>query len=172
VTSSLVDVPEVLAEVDLPELRALLHPERELWSAGQLRSLTREVAGELATTLLVTARYRSDQRWWARLALTGGVELWLLSWLPGQATRPHDHGGASGSFTVLRGTLSETFRYPRGTVQRGERQTGETIAFGAGRAHVVANTGIEAALSVHAYSPPLMPTREYASLADLGGVES
>jgi hypothetical protein len=112
VTSSLVVVPEVHPEVDLPELRALLHPERELWSAGQLRTLTRQVSAELTTALLVSARYRSDRRWWARLALTDGVELWLLSWLPGQATRPHDHGGASGSFTVVRGTLSETFRYP------------------------------------------------------------
>lgn len=153
--------------MDSPELRALLHPERELWNAGQLRALTRQVSTDLVTALLVTARYRSDQRWWSRLALTGGVELWLLSWLPGQATRPHDHGGASGSFTVVRGRLSETFRYPRGSVQRGERATGETVAFGAGRAHVVANTGIEAALSVHAYSPPQVPTREYTSLTDL-----
>jgi hypothetical protein len=67
----------------------------------------------------------------------------------------------------VRGTLSETFHLPRGTVQRGERQVGETVAFGAGRAHVVANSGTEAALSVHAYSPPLVPTREYRNLADL-----
>jgi hypothetical protein len=38
---------------------------------------------------------------WARLALTGGVELWLLLWLPGQQTTPPDHGVASGSFAVL-----------------------------------------------------------------------
>lgn len=166
-TSLLADAPEVHAGVDFAELRALLHPDRELWSAGQLRSLTRRVSAELTSAVVVLARYRCDQRWWARLALTRGVELWLLSWLPGQATRPHDHGGASGSFTVVRGTLSETFRYPRGTVRQGERRAGETVAFGGGRAHVVANSGVEAALSVHAYSPPLVPTREYASLADV-----
>jgi predicted metal-dependent enzyme (double-stranded beta helix superfamily) len=169
-TSSFVDAPDVLSDVDLPELRAMLHPKRELWSARQLRRLTRRVSAELSTALLVAARYRSDQRWWARLALTSGVELWLLSWLPGQATSPHDHGGASGSFTVVRGTLSENFRYPRGVVQRGVRRAGETVAFGADRAHVVANAGIEAALSVHAYSPPLMPTREYSSLAELSAL--
>jgi predicted metal-dependent enzyme (double-stranded beta helix superfamily) len=156
-----------LSLVDVPGLDVLVDPERVSWSAGQLRSLTRQVSTELSTALLVTARYRSDQRWRARLALTGGVEVWLLSWLPGQATRPHDHGGASGSFTVVRGALSETFRYPRGSVQRGERRAGETVAFGAGRAHIVANTGPEAALSVHAYSPPMVPTREFSGLDDI-----
>ncbi|GAA4414054.1 cysteine dioxygenase family protein [Actinokineospora soli] len=146
---------------------ALLHPTRDIWSVRQLRSLTQQVSAQFGADLAEIAQYDPTSRWWTRLALTCGVELWLLSWLPGQCTPAHDHGGAAGSFTVVRGALTERYRYPQQPEQRGLRRAGETIAFGAGRAHVVANTSLTPALSVHAYSPPLVDTREYASLADI-----
>ena len=153
-----------LAETGLP---GLLHPSRLLWTAAELADLTERVTHELAEPLADVLRFDSDQRWWARLALTDGVELWLLSWLPGQHTQPHDHGGASGSFTVLRGELAEEYRYPGGPIRSRSHATGTGLGFGAGRAHQVLNRGEVPAASVHAYSPPLVPTREYASLADV-----
>ncbi|HVW41519.1 MAG TPA: cysteine dioxygenase family protein [Amycolatopsis sp.] len=150
----------------LPEsLAGLLHPERLLWTPRELAELTGAVAREFAGPLTALLHFDAEQRWWARLALTDGVELWLLSWLPGQQTAPHDHGGASGSFAVLRGTLSEEYRYPAGPVRRRTHVAGEGLGFGPGRAHQV--TGVEPAASVHAYSPPLVATREYATLADV-----
>lgn len=153
--------------LDVPTLTALLHPDRELWSPSDLRELTSRTAGELATALLDLVSYVPNQRWWTRLALTHAVELWLLSWLPGQRTEPHDHGGAVGSFTVLTGTLTESYRYPGHPIRRAHRPTGVTVAFGAGRAHQVGNQHSPPAASVHAYSPPLVPTRQYSSLLDL-----
>ncbi|WP_020661939.1 cysteine dioxygenase [Amycolatopsis benzoatilytica] len=150
-----------------PLLAELLHPSRLLWTPRELAGLTRAVATELTTGLRGILRFDEDQRWWARLALTGGVELWLLSWLPGQHTKPHDHGGAAGSFTVLQGELGEEYRYPGGPVRRRTHAAGEGIGFGAGRAHQVLGVSDEPAASVHAYSPPLVQTREYASLADV-----
>src|SRR3712207_8332217 len=35
------------------------------------------------------------------------AQVWLLSWLPGQGTGLHDHGGSAGALAVVRGTLSE-----------------------------------------------------------------
>lgn len=150
-----------------PLLPELLHPSRLLWTPRELADLTRTVTTELTTGLREVLRFDEDRRWWARLALTDGVELWLLSWLPGQTTKPHDHGGASGSFTVLQGELGEEYRYPGGPVRRRTHLAGQGIGFGAGRAHQVLGVGSEPAASVHAYSPPLVPTREYASLADV-----
>ncbi|MEU4803635.1 cysteine dioxygenase family protein [Actinosynnema sp. NPDC023587] len=155
--------------LDVRLFRDLLHPSRELWTPRELRELTSYVAGELTTPLLSILSFDAEQRWWARLALTEGVELWLLSWLPGQGTEPHDHGGAAGSFTVLTGELSEDYRYPGGPVRSTVRGVGSSIGFGAGRAHQVTNRGTRGASSVHAYSPPLVPTREYPSLADIPG---
>ncbi|RZQ59583.1 cysteine dioxygenase [Amycolatopsis suaedae] len=159
--------PETHPELTDPLLIDLLHPERLLWTPRELAELTRTVATELTGGLRRILRFDADRRWWARLALTDGVELWLLSWLPGQRTAPHDHGGASGSFTVLQGELAEEYRYPGGPVRQRTHVVGDGIGFGAGRAHQVTGAGATPSASVHAYSPPLVATRQYASLADI-----
>ncbi|GLY71136.1 cysteine dioxygenase [Amycolatopsis taiwanensis] len=158
---------DVHADADLLPLRRLIHAERDLWTPAQLRELTTKTAAELGTPLLRLARFVPEKRWWARLALTTGVELWLLSWLPGQGTRPHDHGGAAGAFTVLSGSLSENYRYPGGPIRHAHRHQGAAVGFGAGHAHQMTNRGHLPASSVHAYSPPLVPTREYRSLHEI-----
>lgn len=163
ITSATADL-EVHPELDPVVLRALTDPGRALWTPRDLRGLTARAADTLAAPLANIVRYVPHQRWWTRLALTWGVEVWLLSWLPGQGTRPHDHGGAVGAFTVLTGALTETYRYPGRPIRRVERPAGATIGFGAERAHEVRNFGDAPAVSLHAYSPPLVPTREYASL--------
>ncbi|HEU5470102.1 MAG TPA: cysteine dioxygenase family protein [Actinophytocola sp.] len=151
----------------LPRLAELLAPRRPQWTPAELRGLTSAVLAELAGPTFGLLRFASPDRWWTRLALTEEVELWLLSWLPGQGTAPHDHGGAAGAFTVLHGELAETFRYPSGPIRSVLHGTGAGVGFGSGRAHQVRNLGPGKAASVHAYSPPLVPTREYASLRDI-----
>ena len=46
-------------------------------------------------------------RYYARLLADHDHEAWLLTWLPGQGTPWHDHGGSAGSFVVLQGVLTE-----------------------------------------------------------------
>jgi predicted metal-dependent enzyme (double-stranded beta helix superfamily) len=150
-----------------PSLDDLVRARGPLWTPADLRDLVSTVGTAHRDELLAQVRFASPHRWWARLALTEEVEVWLLSWLPGQHTAPHDHGGASGAFSVVLGSLSETYRYPGADVARRSHATGDAIGFGAGRAHQVWNTGREKAASVHAYSPPLVPTREYDSLWDI-----
>jgi hypothetical protein len=154
-------------QVRLSRLEDLLTPRRPLWTPAELRGLTTAVAVEFTAPLLDILRFVSPDRWWTRLALTTEVELWLLSWLPGQGTAPHDHGGAAGAFTVLTGELSETYRYPAGPIRNLLHDIGTAVGFGAGRAHQLRNLGPARAASVHAYSPPLVPTREYVSLRDI-----
>jgi predicted metal-dependent enzyme (double-stranded beta helix superfamily) len=148
-------------------LSALVRRRGPLWTPTELHELVSTIGVRHGEELLAQVRFASPQRWWARLALTEEVEVWLLSWLPGQHTEPHDHGGASGAFSVVLGSLSETYRYPGGDVRQRTHTPGSSIGFGAGRAHQVWNTSREKAATVHAYSPPLVPTREYASLWDI-----
>ncbi|TDV54059.1 cysteine dioxygenase [Actinophytocola oryzae] len=156
-----------MSTATLPSFDALVQPLSPVWTPAQLRDLVSTVAATRGTELLEQVRFASPQRWWARLALTEEVEVWLLSWLPGQHTAPHDHGGASGAFSVVLGEMSETYRYPEGEIRRQTHGLGATIGFGAGHAHQMWNTSTKPAASVHAYSPPLVPTREYASLLDI-----
>ena len=158
---------DIHPDVADPLLVDLVHPDRPQWTPRELRDLTATVASELTMPLLNVLQYGHSRRWWARLALTSGVELWLLSWLPGQGTGPHDHGGAAGAFTVLLGELAEDYRYPSGPIRYLGHTVGNAIGFGAGRAHDLRNAGTAPTASVHAYSPPLVPTREYASLHDV-----
>ena len=52
-------------------------------------------------------RYDPISRYYARLASEPDFEAWLLTWLPGQGTEWHDHGGSAGAFVVVRGELTE-----------------------------------------------------------------
>ena len=56
------------------------------------------------------ARVRLDPegRWYERIHMTDDYEVWLISWLPGQSTGFHDHGGSAGAFGVVWGALDES----------------------------------------------------------------
>lgn len=105
---------------------------------------------------LERVRLSADERWYERLYRDDEREAWLISWLPGQATGFHDHGGVRGAFAVALGILQEhdldvvrtlTFDQVRG--------------FGPGYVHDVRNSSVAPAVSVHVYSPPLSVMNRY-----------
>ena len=55
----------------------------------------------------VAPRFNPLDRWYHRLHVADDHEVWLLTWLPGQGTEWHDHGGSAGAFHVFSGTLTE-----------------------------------------------------------------
>lgn len=76
--------------------------------------------------------------------------MWLLSWVPGQGSGPHDHGASSGVLTVLEGELTE--HHTRGRLALG---SGSQRVFAPGYAHEVVNDTLEGAVSLHVYFPGL-----------------
>ena len=109
---------------------------------------------------LPRVRLSPQGRWYERLQHDGDLEIWLISWLPGQTTGLHDHGGSRGAFAIALGTLEEQ---DLGTVRR--LGAGECRAFGADYIHEVRNVSTAPAVSVHAYSPQLTTMNRY-ELAD------
>ena len=113
--------------------------------------------------------FDEHERWHQRIYRDKCIDIWLISWLPSQGTELHDHGGSSGAFTVLTGALTESVPcgYGDGRVQirDTERAAGDAVKFGRHYIHDVRNTGTQAAISVHAYSPPLSSMTYY----DLAG---
>jgi predicted metal-dependent enzyme (double-stranded beta helix superfamily) len=111
----------------------------------------------------VAPRFNPADRWYHRLAVADDHEVWLLTWLPGQGTDLHDHGGSSGAFLVVGGTLTEE------TVTAGEppRITSRELGEGAGRRfgprhiHRVTNRSARPAISVHVYGPALTTMTRY-----------
>ena len=97
------------------------------------------------------ARHFHPRYWptWIGIAL-----IWLLSWLPGQHTDLHDHGGATGAFTVVSGTLTESTARQDGSGERSQQLVaGQSRAFGPNYIHQVRNLGVDPAVSIHVYRP-------------------
>jgi Cysteine dioxygenase type I len=101
-------------------------------------------------------------RWHLRLCGAADYDVWLESWLPGQGTGWHDHGGSAGVMVVVRGELEERIPVLGGVVTQ-VRHIPEGLARPLRRrqVHELANVSLTPALSVHVYSPPLAATRGY-----------
>ncbi|MFD5820001.1 cysteine dioxygenase [Streptomyces sp. NPDC059618] len=135
---------------DILEVPHLLQPPREHPSTvAEFAGLARSIAADRPRWEHLV-RYDAASRWYHRLSTGPGYEVWLLSWVPGQGSGLHDHGGSSGVLTVLDGALTE--RTERGTRALG---SGAQRVFAPGYVHEVVNDSLEPAVSLHIYYPGL-----------------
>jgi mannose-6-phosphate isomerase-like protein (cupin superfamily) len=114
-------------------------------------------------------RFSAASRWYGRIGGDDHHEAWLLTWLSGQATDLHDHGGSAGAFVVVGGTLTEQVvdtdhllgnRHP--VVPREVTlPTGAARAFGPRHVHRITNAGTVPAVSLHVYAPALREMTRY-----------
>ncbi|MGF1428092.1 cysteine dioxygenase [Kitasatospora sp. LaBMicrA B282] len=126
-----------------------------------LRALVTELA-ERPQEWIHRVRLSVDERWYEQLSLTEDHEVWLISWLPGQSTGFHDHGGSRGAFTVALGELEElSLGGTDGALHTRRLPTGAARSFGPDFLHDVRNTGAGPAVTIHAYSPPLDEMARY-----------
>jgi hypothetical protein len=159
--------PETAGEIGSPDGVGEIVPHL---SPLQLLQFTRFYAGEVAAGQYPWIDYDEAERWHQRIHRDQRVDVWLISWLTAQGTELHDHGGSSGAFTVISGSLTESVLLPgrrRGSARRRdtERPAGESVVFGPRYVHDVHNTRTAPSVSVHAYSPPLTSMTYY----DLAG---
>ena len=96
---------------------------------------------------MARVRLRADRRWYERLHRgADSRHVWLIAWLPGQATGFHDHGASSGAFAVVLGLAGG--HHPQegaGLWTRGSAGLWTMIA------DDVRNTSNAPAISIHAY---------------------
>ncbi|MEV0428978.1 cysteine dioxygenase family protein [Micromonospora sp. NPDC050495] len=112
----------------------------------------------------VPLRFDRAERWYARLAAGDAHEVWALSWLPGQGTDLHDHGGSAGAFLVVAGTLTEE-TVSGGRLRPHRLAPGVGRRFGPRHVHVVTNRDRLPAVSVHVYRPALRRMTRYHLVA-------
>jgi predicted metal-dependent enzyme (double-stranded beta helix superfamily) len=136
--------------------------ERKLLTPQQLAAEVRRLTANPAEWV-TRVRLDPEGRWYEQIRVNDACELWLISWLPGQSTGFHDHGGANGAFGVVWGQLEEHTVArekvsPRATVIT----AGKVRPFGPHHVHDVRNASAgTVAVSVHAYSPPLSAMTRY-----------
>ncbi|WP_448639081.1 cysteine dioxygenase [Geodermatophilus sp. URMC 63] len=160
-----------------------VHPDSPAAGTDAVNRSTSATA--LAAALLAAAdawaplvRHRPHSRWTQLLpaehaaalvdpslaADLAAAQVWLLSWLPGQGTPLHDHGGSAGAFAVIGGVLTEDVVGGRpGAVREAatELWAGRVRPFGPHHVHRVTNRGIRPAVSVHVYTPGLSTMNRY-----------
>jgi predicted metal-dependent enzyme (double-stranded beta helix superfamily) len=130
-------------------------------TVAELDELVRDLASRPAEWI-TQVRLDSDGRWYQRIQLSDQHEVWLISWLPGQSTGFHDHGGSAGAFAVVWGSLEE-----RNVGSSRVVDAGSARSFGPKYIHDVVNSSAgSVAVSVHAYSPPLSEMTRYTLTPD------
>jgi len=137
----------------------LLHAPTPL-ALADLTSLTRQVAAEVRDGIHPVV-VDPDHRWYRLLRSDAFVDVWLISWATEQSAELHDHGGSLGALTVVSGELTEQRWTGTGLAARRLR-AGSSAGFPLGHVHDVGNPDPTAAVSVHAYSPPLSAMSYYA----------
>lgn len=142
-------------------------PSRAVLSRADLTALVRSIADSPHRW---QPRLRipdaGEDRWWTRLSTDSRVDVWLLSWLPGQATELHDHGWSAAAFSVVRGRLIEVRVEHTGGRVSYTRAPGSVTRIAPGVVHDVRGSGRGPAVSIHAYSPPLAQMTYYAADTD------
>jgi hypothetical protein len=147
-----------------------------------LAALARRYAADPSSWPLAP-HFDATSRWYSRIGGDSSHEAWLLTWLPGQSTDLHDHGGSAGAFVVVSGVLTEQV-VPGGGPEQvvpvgGPEQVvpgggpepvvprevslgeGSARAFGPRHVHRIVNAGTEPAVSLHVYAPALRVMTRY-----------
>jgi hypothetical protein len=151
----------VLLHAPGPALPARALPGPAGYELADLTALTRRVASEVRAGLH-EVQIDPLRRWYRRLHGDDFVDVWLISWATEQAAELHDHAGSLGALTVVSGRLTEEFwAASTGGLRSRTLHAGRSVGFGLGHVHEVSNPSADAAVSVHAYSPPLTAMSYY-----------
>lgn len=129
-----------------------------------------ETIAELGATALFDAgEYRRTE-----LVREDGLLVVLIGWLPGQSSRPHDHGGSSCAYRILRGIAEERRYEPLASGEVREDTTelflaGSTVRCDGEDIHSLGNPdGSDGPLvTLHVYRPA--PDMRFFAVAKRGG---
>ena len=100
-------------------------------------------------------RHRPDARTYEQLHRDDHVAVWLICWMDDHDTGFHDHDLSAGALSVVRGQVREERLSLGGAPVSRTLSAGQSLAFGASDIHRVSHAGVEPAVTLHAYSPPL-----------------
>ena len=89
------------------------------------------------------------------------LDIWVLSWMPGQSTGYHDHGSSNVALAAVQGCVLERQIRVGGASLERELRPGVVQPGPAGYIHSVAHRAGAPAVTLHAYSPPLVQVGQY-----------
>ncbi len=145
-----------------------------------IENLTRPIGCDLTTEELVAVatqiaarpelwsefvRHDSDQRTYEHLLHDEHLDVWLNCWSHDHDTGFHDHDLSAGAVAVVAGAVREERLVLGRSVDAPISRTaiaGSAFDFGASEIHRVLHAGSLPAVTIHAYSPPLVRMGSYS----------
>jgi quercetin dioxygenase-like cupin family protein len=112
-------------------------------------------------------RHDPDQRIYELLWDDEDVNAWLICWSQDDDTGFHDHDASAAAITVIEGQVREDRLRLNGEPSSTVSGPGALITIPPNAIHRVLHDGDLPAVTIHAYSPPLIRTGAYA-LSDAG----
>jgi hypothetical protein len=144
--SELLDHPGIYDAVELEELVCRIYERDDLWRP-----------------LIVIDR---ERRRYELLYEDERIDIWVLSWMPGQGTGFHDHDISDVGVMCAQGELDEGLLAIGQEVAPVRLRAGMSRNGPGGYIHSVTHVAGEPAVSLHAYSPPLTVVGQYRADAD------
>jgi predicted metal-dependent enzyme (double-stranded beta helix superfamily) len=141
----------------------IARPQGHDLSDEQLLVVAREIAAQPA---LWSHHIEHDptHRTYKQLLRDEHLDVWLLCWSHDHDTGFHDHDLSAGAVAVVAGSVREERlvlgRPPDAPISR-LAPAGSSFYFGASDIHRVLHAGTEPAVTIHAYSPPLVRMGSY-----------
>ena len=139
--------------------RALL-PREAVLDVDELEALARAIAAREELWRPLVIRDESRRRY--RLMYEDEhIDIWTLSWMPGQGTGYHDHELSGVGLCGAQGAVVEKqLKLPTGA-SAVEMTPGVSRQGPAGYIHSVAYHAGDPAVTIHCYSPPLVRVGQY-----------
>jgi predicted metal-dependent enzyme (double-stranded beta helix superfamily) len=106
-----------------------------------------------------------QQRTYKQLLHNDHLDVWLLCWSHDHDTGFHDHDLSAGAVAVVAGAVREerlVLGRPVDSPIARTATAGSSFDFGASDIHRVLHAGTEPAVTIHAYSPPLVRMGSYS----------
>lgn len=156
------DVMSPPPELAARAARLIAAGDGENLTEPQLVALVRGVYREpdLWRPLVVTD---PDRRRYRLLYEEARLDLWVLSWMPGQFTGYHDHGDAAVGLVAAQGEVIERQLHLRDGARARRLTAGDERHGRAGYIHSVGHAAGRPAVTIHAYSPPLTQVGQYSA---------
>lgn len=135
-------------------------PHQRNLSGEELEAFVNELAGrpELWIDLV---KHDRTQRVYEELLSDDYVTAWLICWMDGHDTGFHDHDISSGAVSVVSGRVCEERLALDGVATKEIYKAGGSFQFSAADIHRVRHAGSDPAVTLHAYSPPLLGMGAY-----------
>jgi predicted metal-dependent enzyme (double-stranded beta helix superfamily) len=154
-----------VAPAGLPQLAGPERPRGRDLTGPELRSFVQALAGapELWSGYVA---HDPRQRTYRELLRDEHVTAWLICWMEDHDTGFHDHDSSAGAVAVVSGAVHEQRLTLGGPPLQRTFQAGESFHFEARDIHRVRHAGATAAVTLHAYSPPLLRMGAYVISAE------